>query len=215
MKKLFLILFVVLAAACNPTKTGRQYLREAASRPEVRQVLLVQHVDSCFADAFFYVREGRAWKQAGSGSAIIGRNGTGKEREGDKKTPLGELGVTTAFGILPNPGTSLPYVDLVPGIFACDCPGEFYNTIIDTAAVHHNCKGENMAAISPSYNYGMATDYNSENIYPLGSNIFIHCKGKSGKGYTAGCVSLDEDFMKEILKLSDDGFRMFVYEKGR
>ena len=210
MRKLLFMLLVTLSAGCQPSKVGRQYLHEALSRPEVGQVLLVQHTDSSYADAFFYVREGDGWKQVRSGKAFIGRNGVGKQREGDKKTPLGEMGVTAAFGILPNPGTSLPYIDIVPGIFACDCPCEFYNTIIDTALVHHRCTGEDMARYVPSYNYGMATTYNSAKVYPLGSNIFIHCKGR--KDHTSGCVSLDEDFMKEVLQLSDSLFRLFVYE---
>ena len=128
----------------------------------------------------------------------VGKNGLGKTGEGDGKTPVGILHPLSAFGIKPNPGTKMPYIDVKPTTFACD---EDYNQIVDTAVVHHPCKGEEMYAYQPQYNYGIATDFNKECIYPNGSAIFIHVKGS--KPYTGGCISFDEDRMIEILKNCD------------
>ena len=95
----------------------------------------------------------------------------------------------------------MPYIDVKPTTFACDEDCEYYNQIVDTAVVHHPCKGEEMYAYQPQYNYGIATDFNKECIYPNGSAIFIHVKGS--KPYTGGCISFDEDRMIEILKNCD------------
>ena len=131
----------------------------------------------------------------------VGKNGLGKTGEGDAKTPVGTLRPLTAFGIKPNPGTAMPYLDVTPTTFACDEDCEYYNKIIDTAATGHDCKGEDMYSLQPYYDYGIATDFNQECIYPNGSNIFIHVKGP--KTSTGGCIAFDEDRMIEILKNCD------------
>ena len=132
---------------------------------------------------------------------LIGKNGIGKTGEGDAKTPTGTLRPLHAFGIKPNPGTTMPYVNITSSHFACDEDCEYYNQIIDTAAVHHPCKGEDMYSYQPHYNYGIATDFNKECVYPNGSAIFVHVKGP--KPYTGGCIAFDEDKMIEILKNCD------------
>ena len=44
------------------------------------------------------------WKENFSTEGRLGKNGLGKEKEGDGKTPIGVYHFTTAFGVLPNPG---------------------------------------------------------------------------------------------------------------
>lgn len=138
------------------------------------------------------------WRLAGSGAAYIGRCGLGKEREGDAKSPEGELRVRRAFGILPNPGTSIEYLQVSQSTVACDCEGPYYNQIVEMAP---GITGEKMFEMAPEYNYGLELDFNPENIYPLGSAIFFHCKGS--KPYTGGCVAVDEDFLRSILLRAD------------
>lgn len=141
---------------------------------------------------------------------FIGRDGLGKQREGDMKTPLGELHVKGAFGISDNPGTAIAYTHVTPSIFAC-ADSIYYNQVIDTAVVHHpNCNGEDMFHIAPEYNYGLMTSYNEECVPGLGCAIFVHCKGK--KLYTAGCIAFDEDKMLEILRRCDDSLIIRVSE---
>ena len=114
----------------------------------------------------------------------VGKNGLGKTGEGDGKTPVGTLRPLSAFGIKPN--------------------------IIDTETVEHNCGGEEMYSYQPQYNYGIATDFNKECIYPKGSAIFIHVKGS--KPYTGGCISFDEERMVEILRYCDMSLVITVKE---
>ena len=141
---------------------------------------------------------------------FVGKNGLGKTGEGDAKTPVGTLRPLSAFGIKPNPGTTMPYINVTPSTYACDEDCEYYNQIVDTAAVHHLCKGEEMYSYQPQYNYGIATDFNKECIYPNGSAIFIHVKGS--KPYTGGCIAFDEDRMVEILKNCDMSLVIKVME---
>ena len=141
---------------------------------------------------------------------FVGKNGLGKTGEGDGKTPIGTLHPLTAFGVKPNPGTTMPYIDVKPTTYACDENCEYYNQIIDTSETKHDCKGEEMYSYQPQYNYGIATDFNKQCIYPNGSAIFIHVKGT--KTYTGGCIAFDEDRMVEILKNCDMSLVIIIKE---
>ena len=191
MKKLFWMLatILIICSAC---------FQSCKDKKEVKgQLLEVYDVQGSSAKARLTV-DGKVLFTT---DVLIGKNGIGKTGEGDAKTPTGTLRPLSAFGIKPNPGTTMPYMDLTPSHFACDEDCEYYNQIIDTAAVHHPCKGEDMYSYQPHYNYGIATDFNKECIYPKGSAIFVHVKGP--KPYTGGCIAFDEDKMVEILRNCD------------
>ena len=176
---------------------------------EASSALVVHYRGGSSADAVFYLkRRCGGWKRVVSARAHVGKNGVGKEAEGDKKTPLGTLHAVQAFGVKPCPGGALPYLELTSSIFACDEPCEFYNTIIDTSVVHHACRGEDMSKMVPAYNYGFSTDYNPECVYPLGSNIFVHCYGR--KPWTSGCVALPERVMRRILRRATPDLEVIV-----
>lgn len=128
----------------------------------------------------------------------IGKNGLGKAREGDLKTPKGIFNIRNAFGIKKNPGTSINYINITEDIYACN-DSKYYNQIINIKEKnHYNCKGEHMIEYMPEYNYGMEIDYNKNNIVGRGSSIFIHCIGN--KKYTEGCIAITEEDMIYILK---------------
>lgn len=141
--------------------------------------------------------------------AFIGKNGLGKEKEGDMKTPVGDFSILYAFGIKPNPGTVLNYLSINNNHYACDEDCCFYNKIVDSSVEKHPCKGEHMASFIPQYNYGIVLDYNKDCIYPKGSAIFIHCNGS--KGYTAGCISIKEEDMITILRNVDLNTKVSIF----
>lgn len=141
---------------------------------------------------------------------FIGKNGLGKEKEGDKKTPVGEFGILYAFGVKPNPGTTLNYLNIKDSHYACDDNGPFYNKIVDISVENHQCKGEHMVEYVPQYNYGIFLDYNKECVYPDGSAIFMHCKGE--RDYTDGCIGLSEKDMITMLKNVDSNTRIIIEE---
>lgn len=149
--------------------------------------------------------------------ALIGKNGLGKQAEGDARTPSGELKPLAAFGILPDPGCVLlhsgiilPYIRIEEGTIACDAEGPFYNRIVKPSDYEGSNppEGERMWELSPEYDYGIQTDYNSACAYPAGSAIFIHCRG--AKAWTGGCVAIDKRYMKRILQSASDGLRIFI-----
>ena len=50
------------------------------------------------------------WQQIMSTPGFIGKNGLGKEKEGDNKTPVGVFKFNYALGIAPDPGCQIPYI---------------------------------------------------------------------------------------------------------
>lgn len=142
--------------------------------------------------------------------AHVGLNGIDKQKEGDKRTPTGDFGVLTAFGIKSDPGTALPYFKVTRDMYCC-ADEEFYNRIVSKNEMHHKCTGEHLIDFKPSYNYCMFIDYNADCVYGKGSAIFVHCYGS--KNYTGGCVAVTEKNMKTILQSVHPGVRVCIFEQ--
>ena len=211
MKKIysfFVFVFVFVLTSCTPQDQWDMIMDSYLGNDSVQQLLLVKYTEGSNANAEFYVQEDGKWNLIEQGAVFVGKNGLGKEKEGDMKTPIGEFSVNTAFGILPDPGTGLPYILATPSIYGCD-DSCYYNQMIDTAVLHHECHGEHIIDYVPHYNYGMAISYNPDGIVGLGSCIYVHCKGPNP--YTAGCVALDEEFMRNVLVHSDKGIRVSIH----
>ena len=207
-----LTLAVLVLSTCSPREAEpwRSALRQYAGEDAVRERVLVRYKGGSDASVTYYTKtNARRWKRIFEIDAFVGKNGLGKTREGDAMTPEGDFGVLTAFGILPDPGTALPWLPVTESTFACDEEGPWYNRIIDTAEVHHPCRGEDMFHTAPQYNYGMALDYNAACTWPEGSAIFFHCKGP--KPYTGGCIAIDEAPLREILTTCHPGLRVIIH----
>ena len=191
----------------------REIKDKYALDPEVQQLMAVECIGGSNARVRYYVKQDGGWWLLHRGTAFIGKNGLGKTREGDAKTPEGEIRPLCAFGIKPNPGTALPYIDVTDGTLACDAEGPFYNRIVGFPeycdAFGPDLPGEKMWQLSPEYDYGIQTDFNADNVYPLGSAIFIHCKG--AKTWTGGCVALDKRLMRQILKTATRGLVISIH----
>ncbi|MFF3455457.1 L,D-transpeptidase family protein [Streptomyces sp. NPDC002730] len=142
----------------------------------------------------------RGWKPVSepwpAHNALLGW--TDDHHTADHRSPIGVFGLTDAGGMLPNPGTKLPY-DEGP---AFDAPGTGF-------------EGE---PLEGSFDYVVAINYNREPgntpldwTRPLGSEkgggIWIHV---DHGGPTQGCVALPRARMKELLKWLDPAERPVV-----
>lgn len=184
------------------------FKRKYAAESEVRQLILVRCGEGSRARLELYGKEASRWRLELECAALIGKNGPGRQREGDGKTPLGDFGLICGFGIKSDPGTHLPYVPVTENTWCCGDEAA-YNRIIDISALPHVCRGERMADYAPEYNYGIFFDYNAEGIPGRGFAIFLHCRGE--KPYTEGCIAVDEADMIRLLKSLDTGARLCIY----
>lgn len=178
--------------------------RTLAEVPDnARQVLIVtgKDKDSSQSRVVLYERRtadsgwtaGRTWA---AHNALEGW--TDDHYAGDLHSPIGVFTLSDAGGLLPDPGTKLPY----------DQSGSF--TIGGTGF-----EGEPLAG---SFDYVVAIDYNREPgtspldwTRPLGTNrgggIWLHV---DHGGPTHGCVSLAKQHMKELLLALDPALHPVV-----
>ena len=186
-------------------------ITEYSENNDIQSLIFVKCIDNTSkAKLELYKKdEEKKFEQILNIDAFIGKNGLGKEKEGDYKSPEGDFGIITAFGIKANPGTSVAYIDINKNHYCCDDNCQYYNKIIDTKQVKHDCKGEHIIKYVPQYNYAFFIDYNKEGVYPKGSAIFMHCTGKNP--YTAGCIAVSEENMIHILKEIDSNTRVCIY----
>ena len=192
---------------------------EAAKDAE--QLIAVRHLEGSHA-LFTYFRKTEAgWTRVFTCDANIGKNGVGKTREGDMKTPLGVFSLSCPFGIKPDPSagdpygrTAASYLLLTEHHYWCGQSGPYYNQLIDNRTPPEgyapSSADEHLIRYSPSYHYSMFIDYNRAGEAHLGSCIFLHCKSKSP--HTAGCVAIDEWLMRELLLELNEGAKIVIYE---
>ncbi|MFF0114588.1 hypothetical protein [Streptomyces prasinus] len=163
---------------------------------DTRQAVVVtgRGRDANRSEAVLYRRTVSGWEAGTAWPARNALNGwTDHHLAGDLRSPIGVFTLSDAGGLLPDPGTLLPY-DESPG-FSIDGTGFM---------------GEPLAG---SFDYVVAIDYNRvpgtsplDRTRPLGADrgggIWLHV---DHDGPTQGCVSLEEGHMRQLLLALDPG----------
>lgn len=192
---------------------GGSFAAQLPAASTCDQMVVVQYKSGSSATLTMHEKdENGVWRQKLSSYAYVGRNGIGKTKEGDKKTPTGTFNLKTPFGIKANPGTSLDYVQVTKYHYWCGTSGDkYYNQLIDTRVTKRARKSsdEHLISYKGVYNYCAFIDYNASGTAGKGSCIFLHCTGSSK--YTAGCVAVPESVMKKILIAMKPGCKIVIY----
>ena len=178
---------------------------------ETVQLVLVEYTCGSDATVSFHEKRGGAWVKLYETYGYVGKNGIGKTRAGDKKTPTGAYNLTTPFGILDDPGASMPYTKVTKHHYWCgDSSSKFFNRLVDSRVAGRKGTGSDEILIHYKgfYNYCLFIDYNAEQIPGKGACIFLHCIGS--RSYTAGCVAIPEDAMREAVIWAREGAKIFI-----
>lgn len=150
--------------------------------------------------------------------AVSGMNGiSSRKEEGDKKTPAGVYQFSMAFGLEENPGSVLPYHRIRKGDFYVDDEkSRYYNQLVNENEVNRDwISAEDLMTQAPQYNYGLVLDYNKEGVPGKGSAIFLHCPKSSNNTGTSGCISVPQEYMKQILCGVDADTRIVLVQRAR
>jgi len=158
------------------------------------------------------------WQKAEDGSWTsgekhycgFGKNGFSdaeKRVMGDKTTPKGSFPLTYAFGKAENPGTAMTYRNITANSYLSS-ERDTYNTWVESET---SMIGEHLIDYY-QYKYAVNIGFNIDPVvYGRGAGIFLHCKSYD-HWYTAGCVSLEEDNMVNVLKQLKDGAYIIIVE---
>ena len=152
-----------------------------------------------------YQKDGDFWKQTmTTDEAFVGKNGTtDSKHEGDGCTPRGIYTFGQAFGVAEDPGCTRDYLQVGEDDYWVDDPeSEYYNQLVKKSETEGKWNSaEHLVEETTAYKYAIAIDYNTSCTPGNGSAIFFHCSTGNG---TAGCVSVPEDMMVELLQTIQD-----------
>lgn len=141
------------------------------------------------------------WREIVTTPGFIGKNGLGKVKEGDNKTPVGTFVIDAAFGIAEDPGCQMPYTQIDANYYWSSDWDYKYNQMVDVRENPNFDKrnSEHLIEYNPNYIYCLNIGYNKECTPGRGSALFIHCLD-SRRPWTGGCVALPEDKMLIVMK---------------
>ena len=215
--KLFVACIILLLSSVSAYGSDSpKWVASLKAAQNATQLAIVSGTKGSNARFSFHEKDSSGqWQQVVSCPAFIGRNGWGKTREGDGKTPTGIYTFTMAFGINPDPGCSMGYTQVDDSHYwVGDSSSEYYNQFVSSN--EHggfNIKdSEHIIDYKTAYKYCLNISYNQDSIPNKGSAIFLHCQTKNH--YTAGCVAIPEDVMIQVVRKVKPGC-VVVMDTGR
>ena len=230
---LLLVLAVVLTGCgASPAGTGGYkgidvpsptWVGELEAAETSDQMLIVAAFDATATDAWISLHEKQTdgtWHMVMTTPGFIGKNGLGKTKEGDAKTPVGVFHFNRAFGIADDPGSKIPYVKADSDTYWSSDPreGYHYNELVslkDLPDLNDNGgDSEHIVDYPYHYQYCLNISYNEEGTPGLGNAIFLHCFGPA-KPFSGGCVAIPEDHMVYVMRNVDEKTAVVIdtYEK--
>ncbi|WP_353662269.1 L,D-transpeptidase family protein [Hydrogenimonas sp. SS33] len=162
----------------------------------------------------WYEKRGGRWVERGRIERVnIGRNGVGKEKEGDGRTPVGVYPLEDVYGYR-DVETKMPFFLAADSLICVDDPrSRYYNRIVDARLVKHDFDSfEKMRRRDGLYRILVTVGYNGEREQGKGSCIFLHV-ADSAKA-TAGCVAMPLEALKRIAAWLDPAQKPVLVVEG-
>ena len=196
MRKLFLGLVGVMIMLCQTAQAATpspQWVKNLPAAQNSEQMVVVAGIQGTTAWISMHEKINGQWEMIMTTPGFIGKNGLGKVKEGDSKTPVGTFTFDFAFGIEPNPGCAIPYTQVDENHYWSGDWNYKYNQFVDVR--------EAPANFETRYSEHLIDymGYNAECIPGKGSALFMHCFG-TNKPWTGGCVGLPNDKMLFVMQ---------------
>ena len=161
----------------------------------------------------YQAKDGK-YEEVFSCPAVVGKNGPGKQSEGDTKTPLGTWTVGEAYGINDDAGSIIKYTKVTEDMYWCATGSneQNYNRLIYKSANPDAdySEDEHLIDYPVVYNYLLDLGYNAPGAPYAGNAIFLHCwRGEDSP--TGGCVGISEESMIKVLQTITPGTSVTIY----
>ena len=170
-----------------------------AAASQYSQLVIVQSNGTNATVTMHELQDG-VWTEILRTDGFVGSNGVGEASEFTPATPQGTFPLYFAFGINPNPGTKVPYLQVDEyDYWVGDSSSPLYNQYAraESDTDWDKSKSERIIDYPTAYGYCLFIGYNIEGVPGKGSCFFLHC---SNGRPTAGCVSVPESDMAFILR---------------
>ena len=206
MRKIFLglvALIMFVSQSAQAATTSPQWVKNLPAAQTSEQMVVVAGIQGTTAWISMHEKNSYGeWEQIMTTPGFIGRNGLGKVKEGDNKTPVGTFRFDYAFGIAPDPGCAIPYVQVNENHYWSGDWNYKYNQFVDARQAPANFdrrNSEHLIDYDPHYVYCLNMGYNAECTPGKGAALFMHCFGPV-KPWTGGCVGLPEEKMLFVMQ---------------
>ena len=170
-----------------------------AAASQYSQLVIVQSNGTNATVTMHELQDG-VWTEILRTDGFVGSNGVGESSEFTSATPQGTFPLYFAFGINPDPGTKVPYLQVDEyDYWVGDSSSPLYNQYAraDSDTDWDKSKSEKIIDYPTAYGYCLFIGYNIEGVPGKGRCFFLHC---SNGRPTAGCVSVPESDMAFILR---------------
>ena len=215
-----LILAAVMALACaaalaedglyagnQPETDSPEWVVNLPAAQDAEQLLIVagMGMDKTAATISMHQKDADGnWKQILATPGFVGKNGLcadADHKEGCAQTPVGIYRFNKAFGIAPDPGCAIPYIQVDENTYWSGDPDRQYNQMVDIRDVPELVMddSEHIVDYDYQYQYCLNISFNEDGTPGRGSAIFLHCFGP-WKPWTGGCVSVPENSMRKIMQ---------------
>ncbi len=202
-----------MSIASSNTLTDEQNAHQQAlfhkfDQLHTEQVILVTAVNKkTFKGTLqIYNKQNGNWElQIAALPVVLGKNGVGKIKEGDGKTPLGTYSLGTAFGTASKPtGLKVNYQPHTSqDYWVDDVSSNDYNQKVTEPGNPNQRWASYERMDNPLYKYGMVVNYNTDPIIKgKGSAIFMHI-WRAYNRPTDGCIALSEAKLLKVLQAID------------
>ena len=166
------------------------------------------------AELSIYEAKDGKYEKIFSCPAVVGKNGPGKQSEGDVKTPLGTWEIGEAYGIADNPGSIVNYTKITDDMYWCATGSneKNYNKLLyksDNPDADYS-EDEHLIEYPIRYKYLLDLGYNKVGAPYAGNAIFLHC-WKTPDTPTGGCVGISEENMVKVLQTVTPGTSVTIY----
>lgn len=205
MRNFFLGLVVIILSICQTAQAATpspQWVKNLPAAKTSEQMVVVAAIQGTTAWISMHEKINGAWEMIMTTPGFIGKNGLGKAREGDHKTPVGTFRFDCAFGIAPDPGCAMPYTQVNENHYWSGNWHYKYNQLVDVRSAPANFDTvytEHLIDYNPYYVYALNMGYNAECTPAKGFALFMHCFGPKNP-YTLGCVALPEEKMRFVMQ---------------
>ena len=195
-------IFILVSQTAQAATPSPQWVKNLPAAQTSNQMVVVAGIQGTTAWISMHEKINGEWQQIMTTPGFIGKNGLGKVREGDHKTPVGTFYFNYAFGIAPDPGCAIPYTQVDENYYWSGNWHYKYNQMVDVREAPANFDTrytEHLIDYNPHYIYALNMGYNAECTPARGYALFMHCFGPKNP-YTLGCVGLPEAKMLFVMQ---------------
>ena len=151
------------------------------------------------------------WQQLISTPGFIGLEGLGPADSYHSYTPVGTFTIDRAFGLAPDPGCAMDYLQVDEDYWwsGDEREGMHFNELVNINDLPDLDKeeSEQIAEYDYAYQYVLNMGFNAE-CKPGGGSAFFFHSFRVNRCYTGGCVAVPEDIMRFVMQHVKPGCRI-------